>query len=105
MNYRRNLCKFYDSTVEKGAKFLITNTIMYFISILKIIYHTEDSILYVDNISAMCTFERFVAQISIARSELLKTLIYAELNDFLKQLRTIFSKSLSTLMYLVAETP
>ena len=48
MSSRRNLCKFYDSTVEKEAKYLITNIIMYFLSNLKVIYHTEDSTFYVD---------------------------------------------------------
>ena len=48
MNSRRNLCKFYDSTVEKDSKYLINNIIMYFLSTLKIIYHTEDSTFYVN---------------------------------------------------------
>ena len=40
INIRRNLCKFYDSTVE--IEYLVTNIVIYFFSNLKIIYHTED---------------------------------------------------------------
>ena len=46
INIRRNICKFYDSTVE--IEYLITDIINYFSSNLKIIYHTEDSIFHVD---------------------------------------------------------
>ena len=46
INIRRNLCKFYDSTVE--IEYLITDIINYFSSNLKIIYHTEESTFHVD---------------------------------------------------------
>ena len=46
INVRRNLCKFYDSTVE--IEYLITDIINYFLSNLKIFYHTEDSTFHVD---------------------------------------------------------
>ena len=51
INVNRNLCKFYDSTVE--IEYLITNIINYFLSNLKIIYHTEDSTIYVDEFDNM----------------------------------------------------
>ena len=41
---------FYDSTVEKDSKYLITNIIMYFLSNLKVIYHTKGSTFYVGEI-------------------------------------------------------
>ena len=47
----RNLCKFYDSTVE--IEYLITNIEIYFLSNLKIIYHSEDSIFHVDEFDNM----------------------------------------------------
>ena len=53
MSCRRSLCKFYKSTVEKDAKFLITITIMYFLSNSKMIYHTEDSTFYVDEFDSI----------------------------------------------------
>ena len=46
INICLNLCKFYNSTVE--IEYLITNIIIYFLSNLKIIYHTEDSTFHVD---------------------------------------------------------
>ena len=51
INIRRNLCKFYNSTVE--IEYLITNIINYFLSNLKIIYHTEDSTFDVDELDNM----------------------------------------------------
>ena len=46
INIRRNLCKFYDSTVK--IEYLITNIIIYFLSNLKVIYHIEDSTFHVN---------------------------------------------------------
>ena len=51
INIRRNLCKFYDSTFE--IEYLITNIIIYILSNLKIIYHTEDSTFHVDEFDNM----------------------------------------------------
>ena len=52
INIRRNLFNsFYDSTVE--IEYLITNNINYFLSNLKIIYHTEDSTFHVDEFDNM----------------------------------------------------
>ena len=51
INIRRSLCKFYDSTVE--IEYSITNIINYFLSNLKIIYHTEDSTFHVDEFDNM----------------------------------------------------
>ena len=51
INIRLNLCKFYDSTVE--IEYLVTNIINYFLSNLKIIYHTEDSTFEVDEFDNM----------------------------------------------------
>ena len=51
INIRRNLCKFYDSTVE--IVYLIINIIIYFLSNLKTIYHTEESTIHVDEFDNM----------------------------------------------------
>ena len=51
INICRNLCKFYDSTVE--IEYLITNIIIYILSTLKIIYHTEDSTFHVNEFNNM----------------------------------------------------
>ena len=50
-NIRRNLCKFYNSTVE--IEYLFTNIINYFLSNLKIIYHTEHSTFHIDEFDNM----------------------------------------------------
>ena len=81
MNCRRNLCKFNNSTVEKDAKYLITNIIMYYLSNLKVIYHTEDTIFYVDEFDNILLNYLYPPKncspyISIARRELFKTLTY-----------------------------
>ena len=51
INILRNLCKFYNSTVE--IEYLITNIVIYILSNLKTIYHTEDSTFHVDEFDNM----------------------------------------------------
>ena len=51
INTLRSLCKIYDSTFE--IEYLITNIIIYILSNLKIIYHTEDSTFLVDEFDNM----------------------------------------------------
>ena len=51
INIRRNLYKFYDSTVE--IKNLITNIKIYILSNLKVIYYTEDSTFHVNEFDSM----------------------------------------------------
>ena len=51
INIRRNLCKFFDLTVE--IEYLINNIIDYFLSNLNIIYHTKDSTFHVDEFDNM----------------------------------------------------
>ena len=74
INIRRNLCKFYDSTVE--IEYLITNVIIYILSNLKIIYHTEDSTFHVDEFDNILLNDVYLQRncspkISIARREFL----------------------------------
>ena len=53
MNSCHNLCNIYDSTDEINTKYLITNIIIYFLSNLEIIYHTEDSTFHVNEFDDM----------------------------------------------------
>ena len=74
INILCKLCKFYDSTVE--IEYLITDTIIYFLSNLKIIYHNEDSSFHVDEFDNMLLNYIYLQrncspEISIARRDLL----------------------------------